>query len=260
VTSYFFGPEEAPLFAMYTPPRAQVARNAGILLCPPIGLEYFRTHYAIRQLAKQLSAAGFHILRFDYHGTGDSGGEIGFGQFETWVDDIALALNELVDISGAESISIVGLRMGAVLAIEALARRNFKVNDLVLWDPVVAGRQYLATLEEMQAQLVALRHAPPQPTDELLGAHFPVDLRAAIDGLDIGERLDKLDAKSATLILSEEQPEYGALLDAMRNRWPTSAHRTMNESLEWANVKAAFDVRMTGPIVRVVAEAAESLA
>jgi alpha/beta superfamily hydrolase len=71
----------------------------------------------MRLLAKQLSDAGLHVLRFDYHGTGDSSGEVGAGQFDVWVNDVALAADELLEISGVDSLTVVGLRTGAQLAI-----------------------------------------------------------------------------------------------------------------------------------------------
>ena len=37
--------------------------------------EYMRTHKAVRQLTMMLAKAGYHLLRFDYFGTGDSAGD-----------------------------------------------------------------------------------------------------------------------------------------------------------------------------------------
>jgi pimeloyl-ACP methyl ester carboxylesterase len=259
MTPFHFGLAEMPLFGVYTPPRASVAREAGVLLCAPIGLEYMRAHYAIRLVAMQLAATGFHVLRFDYHGTGDSSGKVGAGQYDIWLEDVVLAARELVDISGARAFTIVGLRMGAVLAIEALARRGLKVQGFVLWDPVVDGRKYLALLEEMNTQMAALREARPQPTYDLLGAPFPGDLRAAIQEIDLEEGIRTLEAQGVALVISEDRPEYRALLNGMRDRWRDTIYRPMADPVEWGSLKAAFDARMTGPFVRVVAEAAENL-
>ncbi len=244
---------------MYTPPRASTARDAAILICSPIGLEYLRTHYAMRLLAKQLSDAGLHVLRFDYHGTGDSSGEVGAGQFDVWVNDVALAADELLEISGVDSLTVVGLRTGAQLAIEALARKGLRVRGLVLWDPVISGREYIAMLERMQSNVVLERITPPQPTDELLGSHFPTDLRAAIEGFDMESRVRIVDADAAAVVVSEDQPEYRALLTGMQGRWPDTMYRTMDDPAKWDSVREAFDVHKTGPIVRAVAEVAESL-
>lgn len=257
---YFFGAEEEPLFGVYAPPLATVARDAAVLLCAPIGIEYQRSHYAIRLVAQQLARTGFHVLRFDYHGMGDSSGNIDAGQFDLWVNDVSLAARELFDLSGAGNLTVVGLRMGAALVVEALANKAIDAKGLVLWDPVVFGGRYLSTIEKLHAEFVAERTVPLKPTDELLGARFPQDLRAAIRGVNITDRLHKVDVQRAALIVSEDLPRYGKLLTAMRSRWPETIFQVMDDPINWSHLKAAYEGRMTGSIIRAVAEAAEGLA
>ena len=150
--------------------------------------------------------------------------------------------------------------MGAALAIEALARHRVKAKGFVLWDPVVSGSEYLSTLEKMHAELVLQRKEPLQLTDELLGARFPMDLRAAIHGLNVANRIEGLDLKKAALIVSEDLPRYSTLLNTLRSKWPEVVYRSMAEPVRWDNLKAAYEARITGPIVRAVADAAESMA
>jgi pimeloyl-ACP methyl ester carboxylesterase len=259
ITPMYFGAADAPLFGVYSPPNVAVARQAAVLLCAPIALEYMRTHYAMRLVASQLAKAGFHVLRFDYHGTGDSSGNVDAGQFDLWGDDIALAARTLLQTSGVRNLTVVGLRMGAALAVEALASRDIKARSLVLWDPVVSGGEYLSRLEQMHAEFTAERRVLRRPTNELLGAHFPQDLRTAIQALDIANSLPKLDVQRAALIVSGDQPRYSALLNSMRSRWPEAIFRPMSDPVDWDSLKAAYEGRTTGPIIRAVAEAAESL-
>jgi len=260
MTPFHFGPAEAPLFGSYAPPRPSVARKAGVLLCAPIGLEYLRTHYAIRLLALQLADRGFHVLRFDYHGTGDSSCDIGAGQFDVWLDDIVIAARELADLSGVAEPAVVGLRMGAALALKAASSREQKWKGVVLWDPVVSGHEYLSSIAEMNSQMAADRKLPPRETDELLGARYPEDLRRAIQDINLLNLVEVPDVSDAALVTSEERPEYSALLKAIQNRWPDAAYRSMEDPVNWTSLKAAFDARMTGPIVRAVAEAVERVA
>jgi len=260
---YFFGNSDEPLFGVYQPPRASISRDAAVLLCSPIGIFYQRTHYALRLLAQHLAEAGLHVLRFDYHGVGDSSGIVEAGEFDRWLDNIELAVNELLDASGATDLTVVGLHSGAVLAIEALLNRKIKTKGLVLWDPVVSGSDYLASLEEIQAQLIALRDwpgTPSQPTDELLGTHFPEDLRARLCGINLAERECMPDVERTALVVSDDRPEYRALLNRMQNRWPDAVYQPINSPVQWDTLGAAFEGRMTGPIIRAVAETTGSLA
>jgi uncharacterized protein len=259
MTPYFFGPEEGPLFGVYTPPRASVARDAAVLLCAPIGMEYQRTHYAVRLVGAQLAKAGFHVLRFDYHGVGDSSGQVGVSQFDRWLDDIALAARELIELSDAQNLIVVGLRTGALLAIEALANRDIKAKAIVLWDPVVSGSEYLSMLEQIHFELVSMRPVPVQPGDELLGARFPKDLRTAIQGINLIEISTMPDSQCAALVVSEDSSEFRALLERMQSRWPDALYRATGEPVRWNTISAVYEGRMTGPIIRAVSEAVESL-
>jgi amino acid adenylation domain-containing protein len=256
---FYFGAADSALFGVYAPPSGSVTRQAVVLMCAPIGAEYMRTHYAVRLVSTQLARAGFHTLRFDYHGTGDSSGNVETGQFDRWTDDIALAARELIERSGVRDLTVVGLRMGAALAVEALASRNIKAQGLVLWDPVVSGGDYLATMEKLNSEVAAERNAPLRPTDELFGFRFPQDLRTKIHGLELTDRLRKVDVKNAALIVSEDLPQYGALLSEMRSRGLEARFSVVGEPVGWNNLKKAFEGRLTGPIVRAVAEAVESL-
>lgn len=260
MTPFYFGRADSQLFGVYTPPPASVAREASVLVCAPLGLEYLRTYYALRLLAAQLASMGFHVLRFDYHGTGDSAGEIGAGQFERWLDDISLAMQELAELSGSDEPILVGLRMGATLALETAAQRRQKLKAAVLWDPVVSGSEYLAALSKMHAEMLAHRSVSAPASEDLLGMVYPADLRAAIENLDMARLIKSAEARGAALVVSEDRPEYRALFSEIQSGWPASVYRPMADPVDWNSLKAAYDARMTGPIVRAVAEAAESVA
>jgi uncharacterized protein len=139
---FFFGSSAEPLFGVYHAPDSTSVRSAGVVLCYPMGQEYMRAHRAFRQLAFLLSRAGFHVMRFDYYGTGDSSGDGEEATAERWIDDIAAALDELKDTADVDELAVVGLRMGALLSAFATAERK-DVTRLVLWDPIVSGAEYL---------------------------------------------------------------------------------------------------------------------
>jgi pimeloyl-ACP methyl ester carboxylesterase len=100
----------------------------------------------MRRLATLLAAAGCHVLRFDYFGTGDSMGQSREVSLRGCEEDIETAIEELQDTSGATRVTLVGLRLGATLATHVAARKNKAVAALALWDPVVSGPEYLEEL------------------------------------------------------------------------------------------------------------------
>jgi uncharacterized protein len=143
VNPFFFGTRERRLFGAYDAPRG--AGRGGAVICYPWAREYLLAHPTLRQLARLLSGAGHHVLRFDYYGTGDSAGDAEDASQEQWLADVQTAVEELKEIGQLAQVGLIGMRYGAALAAWTAARRR-DVDRLVLWDPVFDGRAYLAEL------------------------------------------------------------------------------------------------------------------
>ena len=133
------------LGALHAPQRLR-PRSAAVLLCNPFGEEAARAHRIYRVLATQLERSGFHALRFDYSGTGDSMGESEDGSIARWIGDVGIAGEQLLARSGAKKLVAIGLRLGGTLAALATSRGGLRPRHLVLWDPVVDGAAYLREL------------------------------------------------------------------------------------------------------------------
>lgn len=133
------------LGTLHAPQRLR-PRSAAVLLCNPLGEEASRAHRIYRVLATQLERSGFHVLRFDYGGTGDSMGASEDVSIAGWIADIGTAAEQLLSTSGAKKLVAVGLRLGGTLAALATSRGGLRLRHLVLWDPVVDGSGYLREL------------------------------------------------------------------------------------------------------------------
>jgi exosortase A-associated hydrolase 2 len=174
---FYFRKSSKPLFGIYHPPQVGMIRNVGVVLCNPMGQEYIRSHRSLLQLARLLSSAGFHVLRFDYYGCGDSDGDCNQGSIKQWIDDILTAVNELNGGCNLEKVCLTGLRLGAALAMIAGTKRA-DIDSIVLWDPVVDGTTYLEQLTHLHNGWLQGSFARPQSeltaqkTHELLG--FPI--------------------------------------------------------------------------------------
>ena len=141
---FFFGTSDRQLFGAYHPARG--GGHLGAVLCHPWGPEYPRAHRAMRFLAELLANSGRHVLRFDWYGTGDSGGEcFEGGEPRSWAQDLQEAVEELKDMADLRNTAIVGLRMGAIVGAQ-IAKKRIDVDRLVLWDPIVEGTEYLDSL------------------------------------------------------------------------------------------------------------------
>jgi alpha-beta hydrolase superfamily lysophospholipase len=190
-----FGSAPERLFGVYHPPTASAFRHTGVVICAPFGHEYIRAHRSLRQLAVRLADGGYHVLRFDYYGCGDSDGTGDEVSLDRWLADIDAAANELRDTARLDRLCLVGLRLGATLAA-AVSRRRSDIEATVLWDPVVHGGAYLQSLRRLQRRWLRGRPGShlfallPQPS-ELLGFPVPPSLRRPLEALaldDGGER------------------------------------------------------------------------
>ncbi|OED36246.1 hypothetical protein AB833_26780 [Chromatiales bacterium (ex Bugula neritina AB1)] len=141
----FFGHSKSPLYGVYHKPESTSNKNEGVLLMPPFGQEYMRSHRALRQLAMMLAKKGIPVLRFDYRGTGDSAGDLYDANPKQWVLDAHTAVEELKETAGVNSVCLVALRMSGVIACEVVKTRR-DISTVILWDTVTSGENYLNEL------------------------------------------------------------------------------------------------------------------
>lgn len=156
----FFGERTRRLFGVHQEAEGGARRARAAVLCQPWGSEYLFTHRAVRQLSAMLNVAGFHTLRFDYWGTGDSGGDLVDADPAGWRADIETAIDELASTTGVRRVTLIGLRLGALLAADVAVAQPSLIDKLVLWDPVVSGAAYPREMQQL-CEVNALRHKPP---------------------------------------------------------------------------------------------------
>ncbi len=204
---FYFGSSGRSLFGIYEAP-AVGAGSRGFVICNTLGREYYFAHRAGRLLAQRLAGAGMHALRFDQLGTGDSALDLDDVRWTDWVGCVAEAVDELRDMAGLTSVGLIGLRLGAEVAVHAAASCN--IDRLVLWDPIPDRGRFLSTL------------APPElarcfPSDWVSagGAHGPVPSR--------------------TLLVSSrvEAGVYDAMVAHLETRCAQFQFETTSDSDEW---------------------------
>lgn len=162
----WFGPVERPLFGwVHYPPDRQAI--GGVVLCPPLAREWVNAHYCYRVLAETAAQAGFFVLRFDYDGTGDSAGtDHDPDRVKAWLTSIEAAVGLARD-AGCRSVSLVGMRMGALLAALSASRLG-GLESVVLWDPCSSTRSFLREQAAL-ARLAGVTDHPEQGPGELPG-------------------------------------------------------------------------------------------
>ena len=229
MTPFYFGTRRRRLFGIYDP--AKVSGNTPLraaVICHPWGAEYLHAHRSLRQLAVKLSLAGFHTLRFDYFGTGDSAGDMTDTDLAGWENDIETAMEELKDSTGAKRVVLAGLRLGATLAASVAAKRPKEVAALILWDPIVSGEAYLQSLGLFRKPKLGYGKGPiRRPAKvgggyEILGFPLTAEMMQQYKAIDLTAQLPKLPVGTLHVV-SERLPCHDTLERAIKEQQQTSS-------------------------------------
>ncbi len=197
MTALHFGSSDSPLFGVYHPALIREPRAPAILLLNPFGVEAIRANRIFRLLAEKLARAGSPVLRFDYFGTGDSAGACHEFSMMQALQDIKLAHQELLDLSGAKRVVWIGLRLGAALAVQAIQSEKQKsLRGLVLWDLISDGSSYWDELQEAHYSELARAYDKPlntikksatDSTSEILGIEVSQEFISELTEFDFPE-------------------------------------------------------------------------
>lgn len=147
---FFLAGEAGGLFALFFRPRKSESKRA-VLYCPPFAEEANKARRMAALQARQLSEMGIGVLFVDYFGTGDSHGEFSDARWSRWKDDMKRAVEWLTQ-QGYTLLTLWGLRLGGLMAMELAAELKVQVERIILWNPVVNG-------EVMLTQFLRLRLA-----------------------------------------------------------------------------------------------------
>ena len=140
---FYFGSGGDKLFGWLHQPSGSTYRNVGLVICQPFGYEAICSHSSVRAFAEASAAVGVPALRFDYLGTGDSADvHPQANQLDVWAEDVLTAIEELRRRTGVQRVSVLGIRLGALLATIA-AKHCDVISSLVLISPIISGRRHV---------------------------------------------------------------------------------------------------------------------
>lgn len=138
---FFLEREDRRLFSIFHFPENPAAITGGAIFFAPFAEEANRARRMASLLAEDLSGAGTATLLFDYSSTGDSSGAFSQARWEDWVADGCVAL-EWLQGQIERPITLIGLRLGAAIALECARRLALDESRIVLWQPVTSGRTF----------------------------------------------------------------------------------------------------------------------
>lgn len=234
---FYFGTPDKPLYGCYHEPQPGSGRGCGVILCPTLWHESIYSHRAYRQLAIRLSQVGYPVLRFDYYGSGDSGGDAEQESIPQHLADISSAIGELRRRSGLVKVCLMGLRLGGTLSMITGAERG-DIEGLVLWDPVVNGGAYVHEMRTVHKEL--LGHWPSEPRHgtnngaytDILGFPITPSAFAQLEKIDI-LTVRRKPANHTLVIESDENERNGGLREHLQRSGTLAEYQHLLSPRVW---------------------------
>jgi exosortase A-associated hydrolase 2 len=139
---FFLKVEPGERFCLYhAPPPGRECRGV-LIYVHPFGDEMNKSRRMAAMQARAFAAVGFGVLQIDLFGCGDSSGEFGDASWNIWKRDLAAAWSWLKNRVAAP-ISLWGLRLGALLALDFARSSENTIDRIILWQPVISGESFL---------------------------------------------------------------------------------------------------------------------
>jgi exosortase A-associated hydrolase 2 len=138
---FFLEIDPGQRFCLFHPPAPGPCRGA-VLYVHPFADEMNKSRRVAALQARDLAAAGFGVLQMDLYGCGDSSGDFSDARWDLWKQDLAAGHQWLVARVG-QPVSLLGLRLGALLALDYASSSALPLAGLVLWQPVQNGAIFL---------------------------------------------------------------------------------------------------------------------
>ncbi len=149
-----------------------------------------------------MAETGHWVLRFDYSGNGDSEGEFERFTIDSARSDIQSAVTLVRERAGVGTAGLIGLRLGATLALAA-AGRDPGIRALALWAPIVDTGRYMQDLLRVNLTTQMAVHKEIRYDRQELVAQMRGGRTVNIDGYEVAlslyEQVLELGAEMATV-------------------------------------------------------------
>jgi exosortase A-associated hydrolase 2 len=225
MTPFYLHGSQGELFAIYHAPVVAGSVRGQILVVPPFAEEMNKSRRMLTLQAQALAGAGYGTLIVDLYGTGDSAGDFSEARWDIWKSDLDVAVNWLLQEQVKAKISLLGVRLGALLAMDFCRGTNCTIDRVVLWQPQLNGKAAMTQFFRLRSAGSAIRSAADREstsslrallqngaTIEVAGYELAPELVTSIDALNAGNP----EPYSATTthwfeVMSGERPRLSAV-------------------------------------------------
>ena len=235
---FFLKEADGQRFCLYHRP-VGICRGA-VLYVHPFAEEMNRSRRMAALQASELAALGYGVLQIDLFGCGDSSGDFGEAGWELWKQDLASAaawLAQRLDVP----VTLWGLRLGALLALDYARGATHPVSGVLLWQPVLSGPAFLTQFLRLRVASAMLNNTSERGGTSALRAALQAGEVLEIGGYDLAPAMaGAIDALESVEAMPPRAPVH----------W-VEAVGSADSALSPARTRVARAWRMQGVVLNV---------
>jgi uncharacterized protein len=248
-TPFYFPNKYYRLFGVLHEAKSTPCKE-GFVICAPFAEEKLWAHRVLLNFARELAERGYPVLRFDYMGNGDSEGIFEESTLESMLSDTQCAIKTLMESAvGVESVSLIGLRLGATIA--ALSAEEYgDIKRLILWEPVVTGSVYMREMLRINLSTqTAVYKKILHNTDALVkmmkegntvnvdGYEMSWPLYEQVEGIDLLGRSNACDGDVLIVQISRKESGINPVLGKLKEKYSRSQIAISVEEPFWKEIR-----------------------
>lgn len=192
----FLGTEGERFFTLQFRPVSEPL--AHVVYVPPLAEEMNRCRALVAEQARSFARAGYACTLVDFVGTGDSDGELAKVGLDDWYANLDTTMATLQSEEPLP-LTLWGMRLGSLFALDFAARSAMEIRNLLLWQPVTAGKMYVTQVLRQRVASLMVKELPAETTKEIrqrladgnaveiAGYTFGGKLLEDIEAIDLGE-------------------------------------------------------------------------
>ena len=229
-SAFFLRAEPGHRFCIYRHP-ADGDAHRGIVYVHPFCEEMNKARRMAALQSRRLAAAGYAVLQVDLFGCGDSSGDFADARWDIWKQDLQVALGWLKSrVDGP--LGLWGLRLGATLAADVARDPGLGIEELLLWQPVNNGEQFLTQFLRLRLAAEMLAEGTAQTgvreLRETLARGVPLEiagydlhpgLAAEIEGLRLADLLPAVKRVHWLEVTAQAEPKLSPLSQRALEAW-----------------------------------------
>lgn len=184
--------------------------RGAVLYVHPFAEEMNKSRRMAALAAQEFATRGWLVLQIDLHGCGDSSDDFGDASWADWLTDIDAAWRWL-EGRGVGTVCLWSLRAGSLVIADWIKTRG-TVAPLLLWQPVIDGRQHLTQFLRLKGVSQMMEESDAKTAIAKVKAELESGQSVEVAGYTLSPNL-VTGLQGARLELPTEYPAPVALLE-----------------------------------------------